>query len=230
METIINYINEAKENTRWYAIEITTERDYYGSIGNKVTTSKRVVSEETYLQLKRDRRTSAGWDIIDLTVLDGPTRDKDEALAVIASEKKVRKSPIKKGNADYIVYLMNIGKFTPTGKTKYDWNLWDEGKRTDMEIYTNKGGSIFLWGAKGSLKIGDKIVCVDNDTQQKLIPNFNKIEVILPADSRESFTEAYRKEFAVYCKKPTYAFGKYTDGLPGASHFRQIYSIKGITE
>ena len=230
METIINYINEAKEATRWVAIEITTYNHRYGYGERKNSTSKRVVSEDTYYQLKNERQTSSGLEIVDLNVLAGPTRDKDEAMAAIESEKRVRTTPIKKGDADYIVYMMNIGKFTPTGKTKYDWNLWEEGKDGNMEIYTNMGGSIFLWGAKGSLKIGDKIVCVDNDTQQKLIPNFNEVKVIVPADSRESFTEAYRNAFPRFCKKPTYAFGKHTDGLPGASHFRQIYSIKGISE
>ena len=151
----------------------------------------------------------------------------NEATNVVTEQ---RKNPINKGNADYIVYAMNIGKFTPTGKTKYDWNLWEEGKKGEAEIYADKRGAIFLWGAKGSLKKGDKIVCVDNDTQKKIAPYYKEVGAVLPADSRESFTNAYRKEFEVYCKEPTYAFGKHTDGLPGASHFQQIYSIKGISE
>ena len=228
MDSILNYINEAKETTRWVAIEITTERDYYGSIGNKVTTSRRVVSEDTYNELRRERRTSSGWDIIGLSVLAGPTRYKDEAMAAIESEKKVRKTPIKKGDADYIVYIMNIGKFNPNGKTKYDWNLWEEGKNGEMELYTDNGGSYFLWGVKGSLKVGDKVVGVDNDTQKKLLSDF-EIKEILPADSRESFTEAYRKAFPQYCKKPSFTFGRQNDGIP-AYIFRQLYSIKGISE
>jgi hypothetical protein len=50
----------------------------------------------------------------------------NEAINVVTEQ---RKTPINKGNADYIVYAINIGKFTPTGKTKYDWNLWEEGKK-----------------------------------------------------------------------------------------------------
>ena len=229
METIINYINEAKENTRWVAIEITTYNHRYGYGERKNSTSKRVVSEDTYRQLKNERQTASGLEIVELNVLAGPTRDKDEAMAAIASEQKRRKSPINKGDVDYIVYAMNIGKFTPTGKTKYDWNLWEEGKNGESEIYVDIHGSIFLWGAKGSLKKGDKIVCVDNDTQKKIAPYYKEVGAVLPADSRESFTEAYRKEFPDYCKKPTFAFGKHTDGLP-LSRFQQIYSIKGISE
>ena len=36
--------------------------------------------------------------------------------------------------------------------------LWEEGKNGEMELYTDNGGSYFLWGAKGSLKVGDKVV------------------------------------------------------------------------
>jgi hypothetical protein len=229
MESIINYINEAKESTRWVAIEITTNNHRYGYGEHKNSTSKRVVSEDTYRQLKNERQTASGLEIVELNVLAGPTRDKDEAMAAIETEKKVRSTPIKKGDADYIVYAMNIGKFTPTGKTKYDWNLWEESKNGEAEIYVDKRGSIFLWGAKGSLKKGDRIVCVDNDTQKKIAPYYKEVGAVLPADSRESFTEAYRKEFPDYCKKPTFAFGKQTDGLP-LSRFQQIYSIKGISE
>ena len=229
MESVLNYINEAKETTRWVAIEITTYNHRYGYGERKNTTSKRVVSEDTYYQLKNERQTSSGLEVVDLNVLAGPTRDKGEAMAAIASEQKGRKTPINKGDADYIVYAMNIGKFTPTGKTKYDWNLWEEGKDGEVEIYADRRGAIFLWGAKGSLKKGDKIVCVDNDTQKKIAPYYKEVAAVLPADSRESFTEAYRKEFAVYCKKPSFAFGKHNDGLP-SSHFQQIYSIKGISK
>ena len=44
MKSLIYYINEQKTNTKWVAIEITTE----DNSNNKTHTSQRVVSYDTY--------------------------------------------------------------------------------------------------------------------------------------------------------------------------------------
>ena len=231
MNNILNYINEAKEAVKWVAIEVTTEDDYSHKKG-KVKTSQRVVSYETYIELKNNRRTKAGANIVSIDTLGPATRNKEEAMSYLDAPKRAtRKSEVDKGDAKYLVYTINCGKFNVNGNTKFDWNIYTNDKDSveKAELYTD--GWAFLYGVQGSLKVGDTLCCVDNDTQVK-VKSYSapkKVEAILPCTSEEDFIEAYRKAFPNVCKPKKYAFGKLNHGLP-VSRMGQLYSIKGISE
>lgn len=234
MNNILNYINEAKQAVKWVAIEITTENVYIR--GSKPKTSQRVVSYETYLELKDSRRTRGGQKVLSIDTLCPPTRNKEEAIAHVEYKKGgarggARKSTIDKGDAKYIVYTINCGKFNINGNTKFGWNIYTNDKDSDEkgELYTD--GRSFLYGVQGSLNVGDTLCCIDNDTQIKVksYSTVKKVEAILPCTSEEDFIEAYRKAFPNLCKPKKYAFGKLNHGLP-ISRMGQLYSIKGISE
>ena len=157
------------------------------------------------------------------------------------STKTPRKSKIDKKGAEYIVYAITLGKLAPGGSTNFSYNLWEEFGDDKTAIYalskagmyvTNGRrpfGAYFLVGAKGSLDVGDTLVIADNDSQKLLASGYDfEVLAILPTD-KDSFTEAYRKEFSDICDKPKVAFGRKIDGIPW-KYFRQVYSIKGIAK
>ena len=226
MKNIKDFIVEAASDTYWVAIEITTKTNEWGD--DKPKTSQRVVSLDTYNELKDSRRTKGGMMVTSLSKLCYPTKDKEEAMSFLDNQQKTRrKTKLKKGDADYIVYTMNIGSLTSSGRTKYDWNFWDTNKEHPGELYTDYGRS-FLWGAKGSLKEGDKIMSVDNDTNKKLAGSIKVVKHILPA-TKEEFVKAYREKFPTLCKRPTVAFGQERDGIPWPK-MMALYSIKGVSD
>ena len=54
-----------------------------------------------------------------------------------------------------------------SGKTMYDWGIYDEGWKDRGEAYLTGDSSLIL-GAPGSLEIGDKVTLVGNDSGRKL--------------------------------------------------------------
>lgn len=225
ISSIDEYINEASKDTKWVAIEVTTSDHYYD---DKTTTSQRVVSYDTYQEMKEKGHTKGHMSIKNIEVLSPVCRNKDDAMSYIEVKQKApRKSKIDKGDADYIVYAISSGKMNPTGTTKWDWNFWEEWKDSEIYIDSKYGGS-FLMGAPGSLKVGDKVLCVDNDSQRKLTGAPAKIQAVCKCNI-EDFREAYRKLCPDICKSPRVLFGKKVDGLPW-QRMGQFYSIKGVSE
>ena len=239
MKSLLERINEATEKTMWVAVEVVTPADYYH---DKPRRSQRVVTLETFNDLKegRKKRTKAQgtnrwgekYDYMDnppeVTEL-GRSYDREEAESFLdKSNKTKRKSKIDKGNAKYIVYAISMGKMNPTGKTQFGWSVFDDEYK-DNEIYM-LGNNYFLWGAAGSLKKGDTICLVDNDSEKKL-PIYGGREVsAISKSTYDDFVKVYRGEFPNSCKRPSYQFGKKSDGLPWTNTIRGIYSIKGISE
>lgn len=226
MKSLTEVIQEAKEDVRWVAISVTTDDPYK----EKNVVSQRVVTVDTYNELRKNGHTRSHSTIVSIDVLSPKCRTREEAMEYIEQPKREkRKSEINKGSAQYIVYAISNGQLKSSGDTANGWNIWEEGADGNVELYTNDRGGYFLYGAKGSLKVGDTICIVDNDTHKKLCTFFKKVTNILPCDSKENFVEAYRKEFPAYCKRPSYSFGRKTDGIPWSS-FGPTYSIKGISE
>ena len=225
MRNIVDYINEAKtKNDEWVAIEVTTAADSFHS---KDTTSQRVVSYDTYQEMKEKGHTKGYMTIKYIDKLSPVCKTKEQAMEYIdVPEKKARTSKIDKGDADYVVWCISSGSMNPTGNTKWDWNFWEEWK--DSEIYMSDYGRSFLIGAPGSLKVGDTVFCVDNDTQKKLPGAPKKIAAVCKCNIND-FRETFRKEWPSLCKRPSRAFGKVSDGLPWGK-MGQFYSIKGISE
>lgn len=224
MKDIKQYINEVAQNKQWVAIEVTTAADHYHS---KDSTSQRVVSYDTYLDMKENGHTKGMMTIKHIEKLSPVCNTKEQAMDYIdVPQKKARTSKIDKRGADYIVWCISSGSMNPSGKTKWDWNFWEEWK--DNEIYFSNYGRSFLIGAPGSLKVGDTVFCVDNDTQKKLAGSPDKIEAICKCNI-DDFRETFRKEWPSICKRPTRAFGKVSDGLPWGK-MGQFYSIKGVAE
>lgn len=221
-----DFVNETEQKL-WVAIEITT-KDHFG----KKVSSQRVITQDTYEELKSERRTRGGLEILYINALCRPTSDRNRATEFL--DKRViapRKSKIDKRGADYVVYAINIGKLNPKGETVFGWNFWEE-----CENWVRNGGKptlfvsgyTFYWGEAGSLKVGDVVVTADNDSQ-RIINGGSKqeIEAIMPCSSKEEFDREYRKLFPNLCSSPRRAWGRMTDGLPW-SYFRTVYSIKGI--
>lgn len=222
MKSIKKFINETKEQ-QWVAIEVTTAPDHYHP---KETRSQRVVSYETYLDLKKGNNTRGYMKVKHVEMLGPVCNSKQRAMEFLTPKSTTRKSKINKGDADYIVWCISSGKMNPTGKTKWDWNIWDEWK--DLKIYFGRYGNSFLIGSDGSLKVGDKVFCVDNDSQKKLTGAPSEIVAVCDCNV-DAFRDCYRKEFPQQCKRPSRQFGKVSDGLPW-SRMGQFYSIKGVAE
>ena len=190
MKSINEYILEKKENQEWIAIEVTTAADSYHS---KDSTSQRVVSVDTYQEMKEKGHTKGYMIIKSIEKLSPVCKSKEDAMSYLdIPEKKVKKGKINKGDADYIVWCISSGAMNPSGKTKWDWNFWEEWK--DNEIYISDYGRSFLIGAPGSLKVGDEVFCVDNDTQKKLTGAPKKIAAVCKCNI-EDFRETFRKEW-----------------------------------
>lgn len=224
MKQITEYIIEKKSSDSWIAVSVTTGADH---IHKKETTTQRVVSYETYLDMKETGHTKGYMEIVSIEALSPVCSSKEAAMNYIDAPKRdSRKSKIDKGSADYIVWCISSGGMNPSGKTKWDWNFWDEWK--DAYIFIDRTGRSFLFGAEGSLKVGDKVCCVDNDTQKKLSGAPYEIKAICKCNI-EDFRTTYRKEFPSLCKRESFSFGRKVDGLPWTK-MGQIYSIKGISD
>lgn len=227
MKSVLDYINEAKEDQKWIAVAVTTADSFYSS---KEKTSQRVISVDTYLDMKEKGHTKGYMTIKSIEKLSPVCSTKERAMEFLdIPQKKMKKGKIDKGNADYIVWCISSGSMNPSGKTKWDWNFWEEWK--DNEIYMGRGGAgiSFLMGAPGSLKVGDKVFCVDNDTQKKLSGTPKEIQAVCKCNI-EDFRKVFRETYPNRCKSPKRAFGKVSDGLPWTYDMGQFYSIKGVAE
>jgi len=245
MESILSFINEKLElnkqsrimtpeeskkatkvskNTKWVAIEIETE-DYWG----KKIFNQRVVTTDTYAELKMNNRTRGGAKINYVNAVSPSCSSQSEAMGYIdTSHRYKRKSQINPKGADYVVWCIPSGKMNAAGKTYWDWNFWDVWKNAEIYMgYAGMGWS-FLIGSPGSFKVGDTVFCVDNDTEKKLPGTITKISAISKCDI-DDFRSVFRKEYASSCKRPRRMFGKDLDGLPWQK-MSQIYSIKGVTK
>lgn len=224
MKNINTYLLEKKENNEWIAISVTTAADHYHS---KDSTTQRVVSYDTYQEMREKGHTKGYMTIKSIEKLSPVCKTKEAAMEYLdVPEKKARKSKINKGDADYIVWCISSGSMNPSGNTKWDWNFWEEWK--DLEIYMGRYGRCFLMGATGSLKEGDTLFCVDNDTQKKLAGAPDKVEAVCKCNI-EDFRKTFREKWPSICKRPSRAFGKISDGLPWGK-MGQFYSIKGVAE
>ena len=239
MKSIERYLNEAlikkgsnidmtppstakKDSKKWVAVEVKTQ-DHFDR--NKVHTSQRVVTVETYWELRNKDYTRGMMKILGVTQLSPVCGKRENAESYLDPVNKTkRKSKINKGDADYITWCISIGSMNPSGSTKWDWNFWEEFK--DAEIYMGYYGRSFLVGAPGSFKVGDKVLCVDNDSEKKLPGAPDIIEAVSKCDIDE-FRKVFRNKWPNLCKSPKRAFGKISDGLPWGK-MGQIYSIKGI--
>ena len=220
MKQLVNFINEELNAKKWVAISVTTSSNDSWDYG-KESTSERVVSYDTYQSLKRGE-TKGYRKVVNVETLGPVCSTKVDAMEFLSAKKiNKRKSEINKGNADYIVYCISSGKFSPSGKTTFDFSIWDE----NYELYYYHGSILF--GAPGSLKEGDELYCVDNDTNKKLPGAPKRVEMVCKADLDE-FRKKFREKYPSVCKPPKRAFGKISDGLPW-NRMGQMYSIKGIS-
>lgn len=229
--------NNPKENTlkntsdkdqhEWIAIEVITTDDSYSS---KQTVNQRVVTLDTYHNLKNANNTKGYRHIVSIRALGPICKSKDNAMNFLDPPNKTkRKSKIDKKGADYIVWCVSCGKMTPSGKSYWDWNLWDTFDN-NCEIYMGRAtaGISFLIGSAGSFKIGDTVFCIDNDTEKKYSGAPTEINGISKCDI-DDFRKVFRDVFPMFCKPPKRAFGKDIDGLPWTNRMGQFYSIKGIS-
>jgi hypothetical protein len=177
--------------------------------------------------MKEKGYTRGSMEISHIEAISPVCKSKEAALQYVdAPKKERRKSEIDKKGADYIVYCISSGKMSPSGKSNWDWNMWEEWK--DLEIYIGKYGRSFLVGTKGSLKVGDTVCCVDNDSQKTL--SLAPKAVVGVCDCNiDAFRAEFRRLFPDMCKRPSFSFGRKVDGLPW-QRMGQFYSIKGISE
>ena len=223
----INEFVNTNQQKDWVAIQITT-RDHFG----KNVTSQRVVTYETYKDLTMKDYTKGGMEILSVTKLCEPTSNREFAETFLDKpERKVRKTEVDKGDSDYLVSVISMGTLSSGGKTKFGWNIWEEGEKykangSESFIYVLKNG-ILLWGSKDTLQIGDKVTIIDNDTRRKVQCGTSVVEYIWNASSKDEFINDVRNSDSWYVKPRKYSFGRMTDGVKWEA-FRVIYSIKGV--
>ena len=161
-----------------------------------------------------------------------PTRNREFAESCLDQpERKVRKTPIDKGDSDYLVSVISLGTISSGGKTKFGWNIWEEGEHQsklgeDPYIFV-LDTRLLLWGAENSLRIGDKVTLIDNDTRKKVQWGTGTVEYIWNAASKDNFVNQVRNSNSWYSKPRTRSFGRITDGVKW-DQFRTIFSIKGV--
>ena len=84
------------------------------------------------------------------------------------------------------LYVLPIGVINiPTGKTQYDWSVY-ESDETSLYLCS---GSFLLYGAKGTLKVGDELTLRNNDTQRKL--KTTNVTAILTTESSTIIKELF---------------------------------------
>lgn len=229
-------VKKSLNENKFIAIEDHFLGDPYDSFHQKEKTTYRVVTAETYADLKRgykikktrwggNEEIPVGYNHEYSVLGTGFTREEAEAF-LPSKQYAPRKTKIST-DADYIVYAIGMGKMNAAGKTKFDWSIYDDNSAKTAKIFM--GDWSMLWGSEDSgLNIGDKLCVVDNDTQKKLSGAPDEIIDICDCNP-EAFAEMIRNNprWARKCKRPSYQFGKRTDGLPWRE-FGQMYSIKGI--
>lgn len=226
--TKIFSVNElASSQTAWVAVKIMV-KDYFG----KHVTSQRVIKYETYQDLLSKGYTKGMQQIVSITKLCEPTASREFAESCLDKpERKVRKTPIDKGDSDYLVSVISMGKLSSGGKTQFGWNIWEEGERQnelgEPPYIFVLGTSLLLWGAENSLQIGDKVTLIDNDTRKKVQWGTGTVEYIWNAASKDNFVNQVRNSNSRYSKPRSYSFGRMTDGVKWDA-FRTIFSIKGV--
>jgi hypothetical protein len=116
-------------------------------------------------------------------------------------------------------FVLSIGVVNiPTGKTMYDWSIYEHGAESEVYLANNV---FLLYGAKGSLKCGDKLTIRDNDSQRKI----KDAEITDLAEcTYEKVIEMLERNGFDY--KPIRAFQK----RKSSRKLMTSYSIKGITE
>lgn len=229
-------VKKSLNENKFIAIEDHFLGDPYDKY-QKERTSYRVVTAETYADLKRgykikrskwgrDEEIPVGYNHEYNVLGTGFTREEAEAF-LPSKQYAPRKTKIST-NADYIVYAISMGKMNAAGKTKFDWSIYDDNVAKTSKIFMGRWS--MLWGSKDNtgLNIGDRICVVDNDTQKKLAGAPEEIIDICDCNP-EAFAEMIRNNprWSSMCRRPSYQFGRRTDGLPWGE-FRQMYSIKGV--
>ena len=128
---------------------------------------------------------------------------------------------VKHKHKGLIVYVLSIGMVNiQSGKTKYNWSIYDD---KNVSIYICGDGtraSFLLYGAKGSLDIGDNITLIGNDTQRKV--DKTTIIDICDNDKDTLITLLYDKYKMDYKLKRAFQKATYPWKL------RTSFSIKGV--
>lgn len=118
------------------------------------------------------------------------------------------------------VFALTIGVINiQSGKTQYDWSIYDEFHK-DSKLFYCSGGFLML-GAPGSLEIGDDIVIRNNDTQRKM--KDATVKAILSTDKDTLIKELLELEFDY---RQMRAFKK----KAFSRKLSTSYSIKGVTD
>ena len=92
MKDIKTYINESSKNNNnsngdsWVAIEVVMPNDNSEN-GEKTKSSKRVVSYNTYMNMKNNGQSSNGSKIISVTTIGPSVASRDKAEEYIHSKK-----------------------------------------------------------------------------------------------------------------------------------------------
>ena len=219
MKNLVEIIKESIINESVFvAIEDIAEPDHYHP---KKRTSYRVVTLDTFKKLidpdSDNRRSYGEHHYYEL----GRASSREEAESFLPStEKKPRKSSIDKGNVEYIVYTINIGKVSPTtGKTKFDWSIFDDDHK-DSELYLLNGNCV-LWGSEGSLKKDDTLIVVDNDSLRKCGGCAGGNQRVIDV------CKSTKEDFNAMAKRHDYFSGN-RRGKWG--YLQSFYSIKGVTK
>lgn len=118
------------------------------------------------------------------------------------------------------VSVLTIGNANPnTGKTKYDWGIYDEFWNNKMTVYLC-GWHLVFSANEDDFEIGEKLVLRNNDSQRKL----NEVVVTDKCIcNRDALLEMLLKHKFDYYPKRAFQKSRFKNKLLVS------YSVKGIT-
>ena len=191
---------------------------------HKTTTSEKVMSYANYMQhsegVKQYNGVAHEFDILGFS----STREGAEGYLSPKPQKQQVKSKINAHGADYLIYGIGCGQFNlSSGKTKFDWSIYNNGDGYVFFTTTH----IMLYGAKDSLKTGDKFWVVDNDTHRAISRTWGGPALItgsVPA-TKEDILKWAIENHAV--KRTSGDFGRGA-GYKWTSNMSLLVSIKGV--
>lgn len=125
-----------------------------------------------------------------------------------------------KDKQDFTAMVLSVGNVSPaTGKTMYDWGIYDNGWGKGMTAYLATGGFL-IFDAQQSFEKGDTIALRGNDSNR-----------LLKTTSIDDFCECTRDEVIAMCKNAGYDYTPVRAFKKRAGGNRKLttsYSIKGV--
>ena len=191
---------------------------------HKTTRSEKVMTYSNYMQQREGVKAYNGVTH-ELEVIGfSSTREGAEDYLEPKQQKQRVKSKINAHGAEYIVHGISCGSFNLTsGKTKFDWSIYDQ--KNGYIFFTDR--HFILYGVKDTLKEGDTVWVVDNDTQRAISRAYTgkaTITACVPANKEDITKWGIETNNVV---RTSGGFGRGA-GYKWRSSMSMLVSVKGV--